>query len=189
LFNLKSNPLDKHLMKSHRTLKSLVALFISSLAFAALGAEQKKENAAEWAELFGGASLPVVWQSASAASEKIDAALAARKLDGVASWAETIHLASHALEDQVKVDDPERAKRLKGALAQVAKIADDMMDAANHNEAEKTADAQRRLKAALALAKSRMPKEILEAPKQEPRFAKFTGHAHGEKETAAEKKK
>src|SRR5688572_5041624 len=150
-------------MKTHRILSFLVAVLIPSLAIPAFGAEQNKEKAPEWAELFGGASLPVVWQSASAASNKIDAAIAAKKLDGIADWAETIHLASHALEDQVKVPDAERAKRLKGAFEQAAKIADDVLDAANHNEPEKAADAQRRLKSALALAKNRMPKEILDA--------------------------
>lgn len=168
-------------MKIHRILTSLFAVGIASLALSTRAAEEKKAKAPEWAELFGGASLPVVWQSASAASDKIDAALAAKKLDGVADWAETIHLASHALEDQVKIPDPERAKRVKGAFEQAAKIADDVLDAANHNEPEKAADAQRRLKSALALAKSRMPKEILDAPKQEPRFAKASGHAHDNK--------
>ena len=168
-------------MKTHRILASLLAFTAASLALSTRAAEEKKAKAPEWAELFGGASLPVVWQSASAASEKIDAALAAKKLDGIADWAETIHLASHALEDQVKIPDAERAKRLKGAFEQAAKIAEDVLVAANHNEPEKAADAQRRLKSALALAKSRMPKEILDAPKQEPRFAKAPGHAHAQK--------
>ena len=168
-------------MKNHRILASLLAVSIASLALSTQAAEEKKAEAPEWAELFGGASLPVVWQSATAASDKIDAAIAAKKLDGVADWAETIHLASHALEDQVKVPDAERAKRLKGAFEQAAKVADDVLNAANHNEPEKAADAQRRLKSALALAKSRMPKEILDAPKQEPRLAKTSGRAHDQK--------
>jgi hypothetical protein len=183
-------------MKTYRILTSTLALLAASLALTANAAEEKKaasaekkESAPEWAELFGGASLPVVWQSASSASEKIDAALAAKKLDGVADWAETIHLASHALEDQIKIADAERAKRLKGAFEQAAKIADDVLDAANHNEMDKAADAQRRLKAALALAKSRLPKEILDAPKQDVRFAKSAGHAHDEKGGHVEKKK
>jgi hypothetical protein len=168
-------------MKIHRIASSLLAIVAALVALSTQAAEEKKASAPEWAELFGGASLPVVWQSASASSDKIDAALAAKKLEGVASWAETIHLASHALEDQVKVSDAARAKRLKGAFEQAAKIADDVLDAANHNELEKAAEAQRRLKSALALAKSRMPKEILDAPKQEPRFAKASGHAHDSK--------
>jgi hypothetical protein len=174
-------------MKPRRILSPLALVLVSTLAIQAFGAEQKKEKTPEWAELFGGASLPVVWQSASAASEKIDAALAARKFEGVAAWAETIHLASHALEDQVKVADVERAKRLKGAFEQAAKIADDVMQAANQNEPEKAADAQRRLKSALALAKSRMPKEILDAPKEQPRFAKESGHAHDKKSEPVKK--
>ena len=176
-------------MKILRILTSLVAFTAAPLALSTRAAEEKKAKAPEWAELFGGASLPVVWQSASAASEKIDAALAAKKLDGVADWAETIHLASHALEDQAKVDDAERAKRLKAAFRQAAKIADDVLNAANHNEPEKAADAQRRLKSALALAKSRMPKEILDAPKQGVRCAKASGPAHDEKGNHVQKKK
>ncbi len=176
-------------MKTHRSLVSLLAFTAATLALPAGAAEEKKAQPAEWAELFGGASLPAVWQSATAASEKIDAALAARKLEGVASWAETIHLASHALEDQVKVGDPERAKRLKGAFEQAAKIADDVIKAANRNETDNAADAQRRLKSAVALAKSRMPKEILDAPKQEVRVAKSAGHTPEAKTEAAGKKK
>jgi hypothetical protein len=176
-------------MKTHRILPSLLTCAALSLALTASAAEPGKANAPEWAELFGGASLPVVWQSASAASEKIDAALAEKNLHGVADWAETIHLASHALDDQIKVDDAGLAKRLKAALQQAAKIADDVLDAANHNETDKAAEAQRRLKSALALAKARMPKEILDAPKQDVRFAKSAGHAHDEKGEHVETKK
>ena len=183
-------------MKLHRIITSLIVLSAGSLALTATAAEkkkeasqaEKKEKAAEWTELFGGASLPVVWQSVSAASEKIDAALAAKKFTGVAEWAETIHLGSHALEDQVKVSDAERAKRLKAAFEQAAKIADDVLDAANHKELENAVEAQRRLKSALTLAKTRMPKEILDAPKQEVRFAKASGHAHDEKGERVQKK-
>jgi hypothetical protein len=182
---------------THRILITLTALAAASFAFTAAAAEtkkdaakaEKKESTTEWAALFGGASLPVVWQSVSAASEKIDAALAAKKLDGIADWAETIHLGSHALEDQIKLADPERAKRLTGAFEQAAKIAEDVLNAANHNEADKVADAHRRLKAALALAKVRMPKDILEAPKQEVRFAKAGRYAHDEKGGHPNKKK
>ncbi len=76
---------------------------------------------------------------------------------------------------------------LTPALEQAAKIADDLINAGNHNEPEKAAEAQRRLKSALALAKSRMPKEILDAPKQEPRFAKASGHAHEKKDERTKK--
>lgn len=176
-------------MKIHRLLASLFAFTTAALALSTQAADPKKAKAPEWAELFGGASLPVVWQSVSAASENIDAALAARKFEGVADWAETIHLGSHALEDQIKVDDAERAKRLKGAFEQAAKIADDVLNAANHSELEKAVDAQRRLKSALALAKARLPKEILDAPKQDVRFAKSAGHAHDEKGDHVPKKK
>lgn len=156
------------------------ALLAAVVTTAALSAAETKKAAAqagqqdhgpEWAGLFGGASLPVVWQSAVAAAERIDAALAAKTAAGIAEWAETIHLAAHALEDQIKLDDAERAKRLKGALDQAAKIADAVIAGANRNDLDQAADAHRRLKAALALAKARLPKEILEAPKQAVRFA------------------
>lgn len=158
---------------------SAVALALTAPAAEKTNASAKaaaKEPAPEWAELFGGASLPLVWKSISAASEKIDAAMAANELGGVAAWAETIHLGSHALDDQVKLEDPERAKRLKGALEQAAKIADDVINAANHKEADQVAEAQRRLKSALALAKIRLPKEVLQATEQAPRFAKPATH-------------
>lgn len=176
-------------MKIHRLFAPLLAFTAAMLALSTHAAEAKKAKAPEWAELFGDAALPVVWQSASAASEKIDAALAARKLEGVASWAETIHLAAHALEDQVQLDDAGRAKRLTAAFVQAAKIADDVLDAANHNEPDKAAEAQRRLKSALALAKLRLPQAILDAPEQEVRFARSAGQAHDAKGEQVQKKK
>lgn len=173
-------------MKTHRLLLTLLALGLVASAPAAdknAPAPQSvpKENAPEWAELFGGASLPVVWQSARAAAEKIEAAIKTKRFDGVADWAETVHLAAHALEDQVKLDDGERQKRLNAALEQAAKIADDVLDAANHQEAEQLADSFRRMNAALRLAASRLPKEIVDAAPQQVRFAKAAGHAHDEK--------
>lgn len=176
-------------MNFHRLLVSLFAFAAASLAPTTPAAEKKQPAAPEWAELFGGASLPVVWQSVAAASARIDAALNAQKLDGVADWAETIHLGSHALDDQIKLDDAQRARRLKGALEQAARIADDVLDAAHHNETEQAVEAQRRLKAALALTKIRLPKDVVDAPQQEVRFAKSAGHAHDEKGDHVEKKK
>lgn len=188
-------------MKTSMTARNLFTLLFAicvvSLPVAGQdGKQQKKPETAakaakqpEWAELFGGASLPVVWQSVAAASERIDQALAAKKLEGVADWAETIHLGAHALEDQVKVADADRATRLKGALEQAAKIADAVINGAKNNEPDKAADAQRRLKAALALAKSRLPKEIIDAPPQTPRFAKSSAQAQDAKGGQAEKKK
>jgi hypothetical protein len=181
-------------MKTHRSILTLLALgLVASLPAAEKNAATtpaaQQDSAPELAGLFGGASLPVVWQSASAASEKIAAALAGRKLDGVAGWAETIHLAAHALEDQVTLDDPERARRLHAALRQAAKIADDVLDGANHNEFERAADAYRRLNSALMLAKLRLPKEIVDAPPQQVRFADAAEHAHDEEGGHVEKKK
>jgi hypothetical protein len=176
-------------MKTKRILSIVAALVASTIMSGAFAAEKaksagktvKNDKPSEWAELFGSASLPVVWQSVSAASEKIDAALAAKKLDGVADWAETIHVGSHALEDQIKIEDAERAKRLRGAFEQAAKIADDVLKAARHDAVDDAVEAQRRLKAALALAKTRMPKDILDAPKQELRFAKAPSKVHDKK--------
>lgn len=188
----------KPFMPAHCLLTLLLVFCAASLPVAGQDGTQQKtksETAAkaatqpEWAELFGGASMPVVWQSASAASEKIDQALVARKLEGVAVWAETIHLAAHALEDQVKVADADRAVRLKGALGQAARLADAVLDGANHDKIEQTADAHRRLKAALSLTKSRLPKDVVDAAPQTPRFAKASGHAHDEKGGQVEKKK
>lgn len=170
-------------LPSPRFLVAAAALVVGILvpntdgAPAAAGSPQGSEVAAsqpEWAELFGDASLAVIWQSAWAASEKITAALADGKLAGIADWAETIHLAAHALVDQVKLEDSERTKRLHGALNQTAKIADDVLNHASHEAPDETAAAHQRLKSALALTKLRLPKAILEAPAQTPRFVKPT---------------
>lgn len=159
----------------------LAAVSLATFAFAAPGAEpHSHDNQPEWAEVFGGASLPVVWQSLTAASNRASAALAAKKLDGVADMAETIHLASHALADRVKLGDVEKKKRLDAALTQAAKIADDLLDAAQHDEPDAANEALRRIQAAVALAKGRLPKEIAEAPAETPRFAKAPQHdGHG----------
>jgi hypothetical protein len=155
----------------------LLASFALALGVhAAPGSDHSHDEKPEWAELFGGASLPVVWQSVTASAEKISAAVAAKKSDGVADWAETIHLASHALIDQVKLPDAERKKRLDAALEQAAKLADEVLDAANHNEIDKTADSFKRLQSALTLAKTRLPKEVTEAAPETPRFAKAPKH-------------
>ena len=122
-------------------------------------------NAPEWDKLFRGVALPAVWQSAQGALAKIDAALHTKSWPDIAEQAEKIHLAAHALDDQVKLGDIERQKRLRGALSQAAKIADDVIDAAEHKEPEKLAEALRRLNAAIRLAAMRLPKEITDAPK------------------------
>lgn len=145
------------------------AIAAAALTFTLTSIAAAAEDAPEWAAQFGGASLAVVWQTAATANEKIATALAARKLDGVAEWAETIHLAAHAIEDQVKLDDRERRKRLTGALNQAAKIADDVIEGARHNEMDTTDAHYRRLKSALAVAKLRLPKEITGAPEAEKR--------------------
>lgn len=134
--------------------------------------------APEWAGLFGDASLPVVWQSLIAADQKIAAALQARSTTGVAAWAETIHLAAHALVDQVNLDDPAPQRRLDAALHQAAELADVVLDAAQHGEVDTAATAFRRLHAAITLAKVRLPKSLLEAESVTPRFAETPGHSH-----------
>jgi hypothetical protein len=169
-----------------KTLRILLAAFAAAFTFTARtiaapeGHGHSHGDKPEWAELFGDASLPVVWQSATASAENISKALAEKKLEGVSSWAETIHLASHALIDQVKIEDVEKKKRLISAFDQAAKIADEVLDAAQHNETEKAAASFKRLNAALTLAKSRLPKEITDAPSQTPRFAKVGAHTHDE---------
>lgn len=133
----------------------------------------------EWSALFGEAPLPVVWRSATASRENIETALAAGKLDGVAAWAETIHLAAHALADQVKTPDEAAHKRLAAALAQAAKLADDVLDAAQHNNPRAATSSFTRLKSALTVAQSRLPAELIEAAAAqavEPRFASEPAH-------------
>ncbi len=125
----------------------------------------KSSDVNEWDKLFRGVALPAVWQSAQAALAKLDGALQAKNWQEVAEEAEKIHLAAHALDDQVKLGDIERQKRLRGALRQAAKIADDVIDAAEHKEPEKLAEAFRRLNAAMRLTALRLPKEIADAPK------------------------
>ena len=168
-------------MKLRKFLTALFALSVALGASAAPGDDHSHDGKPEWDELFGGASLPVVWQSVTASAEKIAAAIAAKKSDGVADWAETIHLASHALIDQVKLPDAERKKRLDAALVQAAKLADGVLDGANHREPDKTADTFKRLQSALTLAKIRLPKEITEAAPETPRFAKAPKHDAGHK--------
>lgn len=155
-------------------LPTVVAAAAKSAPPAAHGAKKQPE----WAELFGDAPLPVVWQSSVAASEKIATALTAKNLSGIPDWAETVHLATHALADQVKLGDAEQQKRLRGALAQAAQMADIVMDSAYHNDAEKAASAYSRMKSALDVAKARFPKELVDAPPQPVRFAKAPGHSH-----------
>jgi hypothetical protein len=148
----------------------------SQVAAAGPSADAPAPDAPEWAELFGDASLPVVWQSAQASTERIAAALAAQRMDGVADWAETIHLAAHALMDQVRLPDAERQKRLSAALRQAAMLADEVLDAAQHEEATRAAAAFKRLSSALTLAQHGLPKDITASPAGEPRFAKASAH-------------
>ena len=120
-----------HIMKTPRIVLALLALAAASLSCAADQADpkvstEKAKKPPEWAGLFGDASLPLVWQSAAAASDKIAAALAEKKLDGIPDWAETIHLASHALQSQAKADTPERQANLSDAFRLSARIADDI---------------------------------------------------------------
>lgn len=134
----------------------------------------------EWAELFGGAPLPVVWHSLAASGERITVALKDQQLKGVADWAETVHLAAHALMDQVKVPEADRQQRLNAALRQAAKLADEVLDGAQHEDRQATSAAYRRLASALTLIKSRLPKDITEAAVREAdlRFAKAGEHGH-----------
>lgn len=140
-------------------------------------AEAPSTERPEWANLFGDVSPAVAWQSAQAAAELIASALAAGRTEGVTDWAETIHLASHALADRMKVTDTERKRRLDGALLQAARLADQVLEAARRSETEKLSEAFRRLRSALALAQGRLPTEITSAPTAPPRFAKPSGVA------------
>ena len=165
-------------MKTPCLLASVLVFAFSSVALAADNTSQKSDTVKkekrppEWAELFGNASLPVVWQSATAASEKIAAALADKKLDGIPDWAETIHLAAHALQSQAKVENPDRQADMADACRLAARIADDVTAAAWANDIEKTNTAYQRVKLALGIAQRNLPKEIVNAPPQTVRFAK-----------------
>jgi hypothetical protein len=167
-------------------LSSLLALGVVIPAFAAeptakdTGKEKAKQPP-EWAGLFGDASLPMIWQSAAAASEKIAAALADKKLDGIPDWAETIHLASHALQSQVKVTDADRQADLGDAFRLSARIADDVTASAWANDVDKTNTAYQRVKLALAIAQRSLPKEIVSASPQTVRFAKKERRETGSK--------
>jgi hypothetical protein len=168
-------------MKILQLLTAIAALALASVGSAAPGHDHSHEETPEWAELFGDASLPIVWQSITASAEKITATVTTQKSEGVADWAETIHLAAHALIDQVELPDIGRKKRLDAALAQAAQLADEVLDAAQHDEIDHLAAAYKRLQSALLLAQSRLPKEITEASPETPRFAKageHSDHAH-----------
>ncbi len=156
-----------------------VALFLTAPLYAGPKHPHAAGGQSEWSPLFGDAPLPVVWRSATAARDNIETALAAQKLDGVAAWAETIHLAAHALADRVKAPDEAVSKRLTAALAQAAQLADAVLDAAQHNNARAAAASFTRLKSALLVAQGRLPAELVEAasaPAVEPRFAAEPAH-------------
>jgi len=159
-------------MKSRLLPVMLTCFALCSVQADFLAAEATTTEKPEWAELFGDVAPAVAWQSAQAAAERITSALAAGRTEGVADWAETIHLAAHALTDQVKLPDAERKRRLDGALLQAARLADQVLDAARRAEAEKLSEAFRRLRSALALSQGRLPAEITAAPPTSPRFAK-----------------
>ena len=129
-------------------------------------------TAPEWAELFGGASQPAIWQSIEAAAAQVSAALAGGQTAGVAAWAETIHLGTHALVDQVKPENPERAQRLHAVLEHAARLADEVIATAGRKEIDLAAAAHRRLQSALALARLRLPPAITNAPPATVREAK-----------------
>jgi hypothetical protein len=179
-------------MKTCRIGLALLALAAVSLACAADQSQkkssEKKKGPPEWAALFGDASLPLLWQSASAASAKIAAALADKKLDGIPDWAETIHLASHALQSQVKVSNADRQADLIDAFRLSARIADDVTAGAWAGDVTKTNDAYQQAKLALAIAQRSLPKEIVDASPQAVRFAKKEPRAAAEKEPQDNKK-
>lgn len=158
---------------------TLTAFAFAAAALAGPGVKpHSHDKQPEWAGVFGGATLPTVWQSLTAAAATAKTALAAGNMDIAADMAETIHLGAHALSDQVKLGDAEKQKRLDAALAQAAKIADELLDAAQHAEAAVASAALGRIEAALALARSRLPNEVTDAPADAPRSAKAPKHGH-----------
>lgn len=163
-------------------IKSLFILFSCLLSFPLMGepAEHGHDHSGqpEWAELFGDASLPTVWLSAGESAKRIKDALEQGTLKGVADWAETIHLAAHALIDQVIVDDAGKKRRLDAALEHAAILADEVLDGARHTETARTAQGFKRLDSALTLAGLRLPLAVREGPAEQPRFAEAGAHTH-----------
>ena len=155
-------------------LRLLLVSLAANLALAATPPPTPPAPAAapDWAELFGGASQPAIWQSIEAAAAKVTAALAGGQTAGVAAWAETVHLGAHALVDQVKPEDPERAQRLHAVLEHAARLADEVIATAGRKEIDLAAAAHRRLQSALALARLRLPPAITNAPPATVREAK-----------------
>jgi len=117
-------------------------------------------HAHEWAEAFGGVSLPEVWQRLRTAEAVIETSLAQRSLAGLADAAETIHLAAHALVDQVRLPDAARQIRLAAALHQAAALADEVQHHATNANPDHTTAAFRRLQSALNLARLRLPTTV-----------------------------
>jgi hypothetical protein len=116
--------------------------------------------APEWAEAFGEVPLPEVWHGLRAAETIIEAALAQRRLEGLAEPAETIHLAAHALMDQVRLPDANHQIRLAAALNQAAGLADEVLGHAADDQPDHAAASFRRLQSAINLARLRLPSSV-----------------------------
>lgn len=160
-----------------KTFALLLTLLLASPLAAAPDHAAADGAPAEWAALFGEAPLPVIWRSITDSRDRLETALAANKLDGVAAWAETIHLAAHALADQITLPDADAHRRLAAALTQAAQVADAVLDAAQHDESRRAATSFTRLKSALTVTQSRLPADLVAAaPTAEPRFATAPAH-------------
>lgn len=153
-------------MKILRTLAATLAAAL--LTSAAVCADSDKShghaNKADWPKLFNDASPALIWQSVLAATDKIEAAVAAKTLDGTKEWSKTAFLGLHALREKVKPLDANKQKRLEGALAQATRIADGLVEAAYHKELDKMPAATTRLRSALQLIALRLPEEVTTAP-------------------------
>jgi hypothetical protein len=66
--------------------------------------------------------------------------------------------------DQIRPEDPERAKRLHAVLEHAARLADELLAAVGRNEVDLAAATHRRLQSALALARLRLPPAVTSAP-------------------------
>lgn len=145
---------------------------LSVVALAASDDSHGHAKKSDWPKLFGDASPALIWQSVLAATEKIEAAAAAKSMDGMKDWSKTAFFGLHALQEKVKQPDANRQKRLEAALTQAARIADSLVEAAYHKEADKVPAAMARLKSALQLIALRLPEEITSARAETPRFNK-----------------
>ncbi|KXU35145.1 hypothetical protein AXK11_07285 [Cephaloticoccus primus] len=142
------------------------------------------DHSADWGSVFGKAALPQTWKSITTASENARVALDRADLARVPDLAETIHLGAHALYDQL--DTIQRigeidTTRLRAALAQLALLADDLLDHAQHGDLARARSTYARLSSAIGVTAIRLPVPLLDAAATSlhpPLTATASAHSH-----------